>query len=127
LTRWSRRFESDPLPDGGELTTLRDAGHYITALPKAKHNRPELRLATRILMQAGEDGMPIMLAEIAVRRALNAGKPGPRRKAAKKSRLSDKSPVVIDSTVAREVRWVWRRRRNTIDLSGWFASVYGAS
>jgi hypothetical protein len=91
LTRWSRRFESDPLPDGGELTTLRDAGHYITALPKAKHNRPEWRLATRILMQAGEDGMPIMLAEIAVRRALNAGKPGPtpepRRKAAKKSKI----------------------------------------
>jgi hypothetical protein len=32
---WSRRFfDPIPLPDGGELHTLRDAGHYIANLPK---------------------------------------------------------------------------------------------
>jgi ATP-dependent DNA ligase len=32
---------------------------------------------------------------------------------------------VLDSV--KSMRRHWRRRRNTIDLSGWFASVYGAS
>jgi hypothetical protein len=29
------------LPDGRELVTLRDAGEYIQALPKAKHKKPD--------------------------------------------------------------------------------------
>jgi hypothetical protein len=44
-----------------------------------------------MLMQAAEDGAPVKLAEIAMRRALNVdGKPGPpepRRKRAKKYRI----------------------------------------
>jgi hypothetical protein len=33
---WSRAFDDPiPLPGGGELRTLRDAGEYVTALPKA--------------------------------------------------------------------------------------------
>jgi hypothetical protein len=52
---------------------------------------PEWRLAAAMLMQAAEDGAPVMLAEIAMRRALNVdGKPGPpepRRKRAEKYRI----------------------------------------
>jgi hypothetical protein len=35
---WKRLFD-DPitLPDGRELVTLKDAGTYITKLPKAEH------------------------------------------------------------------------------------------
>ena len=81
---WSRRFD-DPiaLPDARVLETLRDAGNYVTALAKAKHNQPEWRLAAAMLMQAAEDGAPVMLAKIAMRRALNADgtpeRPAPRR------------------------------------------------
>jgi hypothetical protein len=39
---WSRTF-ADPiiLQDGRKLITLRDAGEFITRLPKTKHARPE--------------------------------------------------------------------------------------
>ena len=89
---WSRTF-ADPiiLQVGRKLLTLRDAGEFITRLPKTKHGRPEWRLAAAMLMQAAEDGAPVMLAEIAMRRALNADggpkPPKPRRKAAKKYRI----------------------------------------
>ena len=76
------------LPDGRKLVTLCDVGNYVAALPKAKHDRPEWRLAAAMLMQAAEDGAPVMLAEIAMCRALNADgtpePPKPRRKRAKK-------------------------------------------
>ena len=37
---WQRRFDDPiPLPDGGELVTLEDAGNYITKLPKAERER----------------------------------------------------------------------------------------
>ena len=90
--RGARRFD-DPiaLPDGRVLRTLRDAGNYVAAFPKAKHNRPEWRLPAAMLMQTAEDGAPVMLAEIAMRRALNADgepePPTPRRKRAKKYRI----------------------------------------
>jgi len=35
---WSRRFDEPiPLPRGRRLVTLKDAGTYITKLPKAEH------------------------------------------------------------------------------------------
>ena len=38
---WKRAFDDPiPLPDGRELVTLQDAGHYITKLPKAEHDAP---------------------------------------------------------------------------------------
>jgi hypothetical protein len=73
------------------LRTLRDAGNYVAAFPNAKHDRPKWRLPAAMLMQTAEDGAPVMLAEIAMRRALNADgnpePPEPRRKAAKKYRI----------------------------------------
>jgi hypothetical protein len=65
------------LPDGRELVTLRDAGEYIQSLTKAKHERPEWLLAVEMLMAAVEERGPLMFAEIAVRKAVNAGKPEP--------------------------------------------------
>jgi hypothetical protein len=37
-TRWYREFDDPiPLPRGRQLGTLRDAGEFITKLPKAEH------------------------------------------------------------------------------------------
>ena len=45
---WSARFD-DPimLPKGRMLITLKDAGAYITKLPKAEHDAPEWQAAIR--------------------------------------------------------------------------------
>jgi hypothetical protein len=40
---WKRRFEEPiPLPRGRQLVTLEDAGKFITKLPKAEHEAPEM-------------------------------------------------------------------------------------
>jgi hypothetical protein len=44
------------LPGGGELHTLRDAGNYITHLPKREHDAPAWRAANESLMLVGEHG-----------------------------------------------------------------------
>lgn len=45
-TGWDRKFyDPVPLPDGGELRTLRDTADYITKLPKREHDAPEWRTA----------------------------------------------------------------------------------
>ena len=86
---WDRAFD-DPiiLPDGRKLVTLRDAGHYITALPKATQRKPEWELATGLLLSAAESGGILMMAEIAMRRAIGRGRsrPAPHGKRAKKYR-----------------------------------------
>ena len=76
---WSRAFHVPiPLPDGRMLRTLRDAGDYIQALPRAKHKQPEWEIAAESLLEAVEGKGPLMFAEIAMRKALNAGKPDPK-------------------------------------------------
>jgi hypothetical protein len=68
---WSRKFEDPiPLPDGGQLKTLRDAGHYIAKLPKREHDAPEWQAAMRALMLVVEKGGPTMLPQIGMMRAL---------------------------------------------------------
>ena len=66
------------------LRTLRDAGEYMQALPRAKLKRPEWQVAAEMLLEAVEGEGPLMFAEIAVRKAVNAGKlaaePTPRRR-----------------------------------------------
>ncbi len=38
---WSRTFfDPIPLPNGGELRILSDAGNYIANLPKREHHKP---------------------------------------------------------------------------------------
>jgi hypothetical protein len=71
---WSRRFD-DPiaLPDGGELTTLREAVAYLAkTVPTAEQAMPEVLAAAEILTHAAEREIAWMfLARIAVLRALN--------------------------------------------------------
>jgi hypothetical protein len=40
---WGRPFDDPIEVDGRKLTTLRDAGEYIAALPKKEHDAPEWR------------------------------------------------------------------------------------
>ena len=75
---WSRAFHVPiTTPDGLMLRTLRDAGDYIQALPGAKHKRPEWQIAAEMVLAAVEGSGPLMFAEIAMRKAVSAGKPAP--------------------------------------------------
>ena len=75
---WARAFHIPiQLPDDRMLRTLRDAGEYIQELPRAKSQRPEWQIAAEMLLEAVEGKGPLMFAEIAVRKAVNAGKPAP--------------------------------------------------
>jgi hypothetical protein len=64
---WEQTFH-DPivLPDGGELRTLRDVGHYIQELPKATQQRPEWQAATEALLLVVECNGDTMLARIGI-------------------------------------------------------------
>jgi hypothetical protein len=73
---WSPAFHIPiPLPDGSVLRTLRDAREYIQELPRTQHERPEWQAAAEMLIVEGTS--QVMFAEIAMREALNAGKPAP--------------------------------------------------
>jgi hypothetical protein len=69
---WSRKFD-DPitLGKGRQLVTLKDAGTYITKLPKAEHSAPEWQAAMEALILVATLGGPTMFARIGVMRALN--------------------------------------------------------
>jgi hypothetical protein len=69
---WHRRFDDPiPLPDGRQLVTLKDAGTYITALPKAEQNVRQWQVATMVLIMAAEGRGPMMHAHIGVLQALH--------------------------------------------------------
>jgi hypothetical protein len=69
---WSRKFDEPiPLPKGRQLVTLKNAGNYITKLPKAEHDADEWQAAMRALLPVAELGGPTMFARIGVMRALN--------------------------------------------------------
>jgi hypothetical protein len=75
---WSDRFDDPiPLPDGGQLVTLRDAATYITKLPKAAQHRQHWQMATRCLIGAAEGRDFLMHAHIGMLQALHADKPTP--------------------------------------------------
>ncbi|MFY9955037.1 hypothetical protein [Bradyrhizobium sp.] len=73
MTRgWQRRFDEPiPLPRGRQLITLRDAGNYITKLPKADHDAAEWQAAMEALILVAESGGPTMFARIGIMQALN--------------------------------------------------------
>jgi hypothetical protein len=69
---WSRRFDEPiALPRGRQLVTLKDAGNYITKLPKAEHEAPEWQTAMEALILVATHGVPTMFARIGVMQALN--------------------------------------------------------
>lgn len=85
---WSKPFEEPIKVDGQEIVTLRDAIAWLAKkVPKARHNDPDVQLAARLVEDVAERGGISMLAEIAMRRVVNHGRPkpapGPRRKPAK--------------------------------------------
>jgi hypothetical protein len=62
---WSRKFDEPvPLPKGRQLVTLKDAGTYITKLPKAEHTAPEWQAAMEALILVATLGGPTMFARI---------------------------------------------------------------
>jgi hypothetical protein len=74
VAAWARPFD-DPvlLPGGRRLVTLRDAGDYITSLPKAEQMLEEWQAAVEALLLVVELNGPTMMARIGVLRALNRG------------------------------------------------------
>jgi hypothetical protein len=69
---WSTRFAPPiKLPNGRKLVTLKDAGNYITKLPKAEHAAPEWQAAMEAPILVATHGGPTMFARIGVMRALN--------------------------------------------------------
>jgi hypothetical protein len=64
---WKRPFDNPiPLPRGRQLVTLRDAGNYITKLPKAEHQAPEWQTAMEARILVASHGGPTMFARIGV-------------------------------------------------------------
>ena len=73
-TGWEKRFDEPvPLPKGGELQTLREAGAYIEKLPRKTHDRPKWLTAIRILLATAEGKDSILHARIAMMKALYPG------------------------------------------------------
>jgi hypothetical protein len=69
---WSRELDEPiSLPTGRQLVTLKDAGTYITKLPKAEHAAAEWQAAMEALILVASSGGPTMFARIGVLRALN--------------------------------------------------------
>jgi hypothetical protein len=89
---WARRFETPiALGDGRELVTLRDAGEYIASLPAKTAGQTHWQTAAGELLISAERSGILMLAEIAMRKAINHGREppplAPRRKAPKVYRV----------------------------------------
>ena len=70
---WSLRFDEQiVLPEGGRLTTLRDAiSHLGKTIPKSDHQMPAVLTAAELLTSAAEHGSPVEFARIATLQALN--------------------------------------------------------
>jgi hypothetical protein len=69
---WKRPFDEPiPLPRGGPLVTLEDAGTYITKLPKAEHMTTEWQSAMKALILVATLGAPMMFARVGVMKGLN--------------------------------------------------------
>ena len=69
---WKRPFDEPiPLPRGRQLVTLKDAGTYITKLPKAEQKLEEWQTAMQALLLVVEQNGPTMFARIGVMIALH--------------------------------------------------------
>jgi hypothetical protein len=68
---WSERFpEPIALPDGRRLSTLKDAGAFITRLPKETQATTAWQNAAHVLIQAADHGGPIEFARLGMQQAL---------------------------------------------------------
>jgi hypothetical protein len=72
---WKRAFDEPiPLPAGGELRTLLDAGRYVAAFPHSMHEREEWQMVMEVLLSAVEGREPVRLVHIALTLALQESK-----------------------------------------------------
>jgi hypothetical protein len=89
---WSLKFD-DPIKLEGRKTlrTLREAAQYIVELPPRQSALPHWQTAMACLLAAAERKGPVMMARIAVVKALTTDVPEPpskpRRKRAKANKL----------------------------------------
>jgi hypothetical protein len=68
---WNAHFREPILtPKGALLITLRDAGDYITRLPKAEHDTKAWQTAMHCLLQAADSGGPTDFARMGMMQAL---------------------------------------------------------
>jgi hypothetical protein len=73
---WSACFDEPiVLPDGGELRTLLDVGHYVDKLPRSMHEREEWQTVMEVLLSAVEGREPVSLLRIALKLALQEKRP----------------------------------------------------
>jgi hypothetical protein len=69
---WDKQFrEPIEVPDGDLLLSLRDAGAYITRLPKVEHESREWQTAMHCLIEAADYGGPVSFARLGVAQALH--------------------------------------------------------
>jgi hypothetical protein len=59
-----------PFPAAASSSTLKDAGTYITKLPKAEHEAPEWQAAMQAMILVATKGAPTMLARIGIMESL---------------------------------------------------------
>jgi hypothetical protein len=63
---WSRKFDEPIPPKGSQLVTLKDAGNYITKLPRSVHMAAEWQAAMESLILVATLGGPTMFARIGI-------------------------------------------------------------
>ena len=69
---WEKQFrEPIEVSDGVTLVSLRDAGAYITQLPKEEHEAKEWQTAMHCLIEAADYGGPVSFARLGVAQALH--------------------------------------------------------
>jgi hypothetical protein len=66
LSRSTLFYEPIPLPDGSQLLTLEDAANHIQKLPKATQDLHVWQFAVEMLINAADQGWPLMMAHIAI-------------------------------------------------------------
>jgi hypothetical protein len=72
---WSLKFDKPiELGKGKALRTLRDAANHILALPPRETNREHWQTAMGCLLLAAEKHGPLIMARIAMMKALGNGK-----------------------------------------------------
>jgi hypothetical protein len=112
---WSLEFDEPiVLSKGKPLRTLRDAGEHVAALPKKEAVKSHWRVAASCLLEASEKGGGlVVMAKIAMLRALKADESQPKqtaKKAAKKYHASGRwrrAPLGTRINVPLAARLAW--------------------
>src|SRR5262249_2310949 len=75
---WKAPFdEAIRLANGKALRTLRDAADHVVSLPPRETKQRHWQTAIACLLSAAEKSAPLMMAHIAIKRALGSGKASP--------------------------------------------------